>query len=106
MLVLPTLLILPVLDQLHDNAGHFRADKTTGRVSDTCWWPDYNKDIYEYIHSCEMCSRMKPMSKAKSMLHNVPVGGLIEMIGIDFIASLPGTEAGKNHVLVVDYFTK
>ena len=107
LLVLPTCLIPPVLDQLHDNEGHFEADKTLGRVSDTCWWPGYTKDIHEYIQSCEMCSRKKPMSKAKAMLQNVPVGGPMEMIGLDFIGPLPSTEAGNKHVLVVvDYFTK
>ena len=41
------------------------------------------------------------------MLQNVPVGGPMEMIGLDFIGPLPSTEAGNKHVLVVvDYFTK
>ena len=107
LLVLPTCLIAPVLDQLHDNADHFGDDRTIGRVSDTCWWPGYSKDIYEYIQSCEMCSRREPMSKTKGMLQNVPVRGLMEMIGLDIIGPLPGTKADNKHVLVVvDYFTK
>ena len=48
-----------------------------------------------------------PANNSKAALQTVPVGGLFEMLAMDFLGPLPTTEQGNNYILVVaDYFTK
>lgn len=58
-LVIPTCLIPKVLQELHDDGGHFGIDKTCNRVTEICWWPGYTNDIQNYVQSCQQCDRKK-----------------------------------------------
>ena len=40
-LVLLSTLVLDLLEQCHDMAGHFGLEKTLGKVSERFWWPGY-----------------------------------------------------------------
>ena len=42
-----------LLDQLHE--GHFGIDCTKLRAHDSVYWPSINKDIENWIKTCDIC---------------------------------------------------
>jgi hypothetical protein len=73
------------------------------------WWYGMKRDIVEYVSLCDTCQRVKAE-------HQRPVGLLQalkipewkwEEIGMDFIVTLPRTQAGYDSIwVIVDRLTK
>ena len=49
--ILPTSLKTTVLQQLHDNSGHFGIRKTTENVKQRFYWPGYESDIDRMLNA-------------------------------------------------------
>ena len=95
-----------VLRECHDGplGGHFGRAKTGSLVRRLAFWVGQDVDVAEYVRSCQTCQRTKAEHGGpRGLLHPLPLpsrrGG---MIGVDWIAGLPTTEAGfdmiQNHV--------
>ena len=95
-----------VLRECHDGplGGHFGRSKTGSLVRRLAFWVGQDVDVAEYVRSCQTCQRTKAEHCGpRGLLHPLPLpsrrGG---MIGVDWIAGLPMTEAGfdmiQNHV--------
>ena len=95
-----------VLHECHDSplGGHFGRAKTGSLVRRLAFWVGQDRQVAEYFRSCQTCQRMKAdHGGPRGLLHPLPLpsrrGG---MIGVDWIAGLPTTEAGfdmiQNHV--------
>ena len=46
---------------MHRVGAHFCIDKTLWRVEQTFTWPGMAKDVREYVRSCDLCQRNKPL---------------------------------------------
>ena len=52
-----------VLQQYHDSAGHFSGRTTAQAISATFTWPLLDKDVNQYVSSCELCRSRHPSSR-------------------------------------------
>ena len=99
-----------VLRECHDGplSGHFGREKTTSLVRRLAFWEGQDKDVAEYVRSCQVCQRVKAEHIGpRGLVHPLPLptrrGGMIgPIIGVDWIAGLSKTAAGfdmiQNHV--------
>lgn len=77
---------------VHDDMGHFGADKSYATLHDTYYWPNMWHDLEEsYIPGCDDCQRNKSCTSCKAgPLHPLPVPEARgSSVGIDFIGPLP-----------------
>jgi transposase InsO family protein len=102
----------PVMRALHEGpaGGHFAAVSTIERIRTTgYWWPHLNRDVKEFVRSCDPCQR----TGAPSFRNHWPLTPIIPLApfakwGIDFIGPiLPvGSRGSRYIVLATDYATK
>jgi hypothetical protein len=91
-----------VLREYHDGplGGHFGRAKTGSLVRRLAFWVGKSgrrRNVAEYVRSCQTCQRTKAEHGGpRGLLHPLPLpsrrGG---MIGVDWIAGLPTTAAGR-----------
>ena len=101
---------LDILLSRHDSnlAGHFGISKTLELVTRDYWWPQLRKFVQQYVKSCDICSRAKPV-------HHKPYGCLLPLpvptrswqsISMDFIVDLPLSNGFDSVLVVVDRLSK
>jgi Reverse transcriptase (RNA-dependent DNA polymerase)/RNase H-like domain found in reverse transcriptase/Integrase zinc binding domain/Integrase core domain len=90
-------------------AGHVGMAKTLDHLQRHYWWPGIARDAEEYVASCVICMRSKPLLQKPAGLlypHDIPTRRW-EVISLDFVGPLPTTSKGHDFVLVVvDKFSK
>jgi hypothetical protein len=94
----------------HDShtLGHLWISKTLAKIRQNYYWPGLQKDVNQYISSCEKCNMRKNLiPKQRAPMQIVGSGILMKKIATDILCELPETDRGNHHILVVsDYFTK
>jgi len=61
-----------ILQQMHDNAGHFSIDKMFLAISSRFYWKTIYGDVQAYVKSCETCMCTKPNYAQKAVpLHPI-----------------------------------
>jgi len=99
-----------VVSLCHDTkgAGHPGHWKTLELVSRDYWWPQMSRYIRQYVGTCDLCLRMKPIRQA-------PVGKLRPLqipdlhwdtLSMDFIVELPLSAGHDTVMTVVDSVSK
>lgn len=90
-------------------AGHLGVNKTYDTIKKEFYWPTLEKDVQQYIQSCDQCQRNKPTNKKPSGLLQpltIPTKPW-QSISIDLIVQLPITKQGNTAICtVVDRFSK
>ena len=106
----PTCLIQSILKECHDLplAGHPGSRKTFHLISRTYWWPSMRTIIDNYVQSCDVCSRAKPIRlKPAGLLQPLPIAPHPWFsISMDLITDLPQTDGFDSILVVVDQFSK
>ena len=102
----------PVMRALHEGpaGGHFAAVSTMERIRTAgYWWPHLNRDVKEFVRSCDPCQR----TGAPSFRNHWPLTPIIPLApfakwGIDFIGPIfpVGSRRNRYIVLATDYATK
>jgi len=99
-----------VVSLCHDTkvAGHPGCWKTLELVSRNYWWPQMSRYIGQYVSTCDLCLRTKPIRQA-------PVGELYPLrildsrwdtLSVDFIVELPLSSGHDAVMTVVDSVSK
>ena len=99
-----------LLKKFHDApiSGHQGVDRTFEKLKRYYWWPNMKKDVYNYVQSCEVCSRCK-------IRRHKPYGKILplpiptkpwEIIGVDFIVYLPTSQNCTCIMVASDHLTK
>jgi len=99
-----------VVSLCHDTkvAGHPGRWKTLKLVSRNYWWPQMSRYIRQYISTCDLCLRTKPIRQA-------PVGELRllwipdsrwDTLSVDFVVELPLSSRHDAVMIVVDSVSK
>ncbi|MBW0591605.1 hypothetical protein O181_131320 [Austropuccinia psidii MF-1] len=90
--------------------GHMSEDRTKERVASTAWWPKWEKELGEYIKTCERCQKpnRKHGKKYGLLEHIEEPKHPWETINMDWITGLvPGGKENYNVCLIiVDRFSK
>jgi len=99
-----------VVSLCHDTkvAEYPRCWKTLELVSRDYWWPQMSRYIRQYISTCDLCIRTKPIRQALvGKLHPLQILDLQwDTLSVDFIVELP-LSSGYNAVMtVVDSVSK
>jgi len=86
---------------------HHYALRTTFReVAERVWWPNRRSDVIQYVQSCLECTSFGPVIKYEP-LHPILTHQSMDMLGLDYIGTLPETPTGNKYILnAVDYFTR
>ena len=94
-----------LIREAHDApvGAHFGIDKTLWRVEQTFTWPGMATDVREYVRSCDLCQRNKPViGKTRGLLRPLPVPeDRWAEVSLDFITGLPRSDKGYDAILVV-----
>jgi len=109
-IIVPSNLKARILKSFHDlpTSGHQGIDRTYEKLHRYYWWPNMKKDVANYVLSCDVCSRCK-------IRRHKPYGKIIplpipsrpwEIIGVDFIVSLPPSQDCTCIMVASDHLTK
>ena len=109
-LFIPQCTIPCILNECHNQilAGHPGSQKTFQLIHRTYWWPKMRKTINDYVQSCDVCSRSKPVrTKLAGLLHPLPIAPRPWFsISMDFITNLPPSKGFDSILVIVDRFSK
>jgi len=83
-------------------AGHPGCWKTLELVSKNYWWPQMSRCIGQYISTCDLCLRTKPMRQALvGKLHPLQIpDSQWDTLSVDLVMELP-LSSGHNAVMIV-----
>jgi len=108
-LVFPNHLRGRILNEHHDScfAGHFATKKIKQQVSQYFYWDGMNAQVHRKCVSCVVCASVKGQGfRGKPPLVSIPVGGVFECAGKDFV-ELDLSSSGIRYALVFqDYLSK
>jgi hypothetical protein len=65
-----------ILQENHDHtySGHLGVDKTYNLILKDYYWPGLQKNVMEFIKTCELCQRNKPSNKKpQGLLQPLPI---------------------------------
>lgn len=89
--------------------AHGGYHKTIDRIRRQYYWPNMDKDVRNFVRTCEVCKAVK----APNITQRSPMGSFREsnepwqVLYLDFIGPLPRSKSGNIHILtVVDAFSK
>jgi len=82
--------------------------KTLGLVSRNYWWPQMSRYIRQYINTCDLCLRMKPIRQAPvGELHPLRISdSRWDTLSMDFVVELPLSSGHDAVMTVVDSVSK
>ena len=109
-LVVPAKYVKLLLREHHDNVqgSHLGSDKLIYVLSGSYYWATMNRDIVDYVQSCERCQQFK-LGRA---IGRVPVGNVAEpewneLIVMDICGPLKKTSSGVSFILcIIEYSTR
>ena len=65
------------------------------------------KDVKQFISTCDKCQRIKPGKKSKAPLKPISTSRPLEILATDIAGTLPETRASYKYILVLcDHFSK
>jgi len=65
LVVIPKVLRLKIIDNVHREIGHFGVDKVTVTLRDRVYWPLLGQDVLEFCENYELCQRHKKKKTGK-----------------------------------------
>ena len=103
--LLPQRLKEDVLIGLHDEQGHQGLERTSSLVRSRCYWPSMDRDIKQWLNSCERCLMGKPV-KIVTPMGSILASRPLEVIAIDFTVLEPAVDGRENVLVITDIFSK
>ena len=98
-IVVPVSIRSEVIKQLHE--GHGSVQKTVGRAKMSVYWPNYVKDISDFVSACRVCEKYKPRkTMAELKPHEIPDIPWYKL-GLDLVSF-----GGRSYLTIIDYFSK
>jgi len=89
-------------------ARHPRCWKTLELVSRNYWWPQMSRYIGQYVSTCDLCLRTKPIRQAPvGELHPLQIpDSRWDTLSVDFVVELPLSSGHDAVMTVVDSVSK
>jgi hypothetical protein len=99
-----------ILLKAHDikTSGHLGINKTCEKIIDRYYWPQWEKQVRDYILSCETCQKIKaPAVSRNAPLQPILPSKLMEIVTTDCMGPVPTSNNRNKHALIIiDHFTK
>ena len=106
-LVLPKKYHRLIFRELHENMGHLGYEKVQELVRERYYWPNYEKDLKNFIEEkCKCKFDKKPNRKQTAPLTNIISKQPFELISIDYLLLDECKGQYKYLLVVVDHFSK
>lgn len=110
-MISPTSPSIPwLLEKFHNTSvgGHSGILRTYRRLADTLYWVGMQKNVRDYVRSCDVCQRQKYSATTPGgLLQPLPVPNAIwEDLSLDFITGLPKSKGYEVVLVVVDRLSK
>jgi len=109
-IIVPSSIKARILKSFHDGptSGHQGVDRTLEKLKRYYWWPNMSKDVHNYVLSCKICGRSKiRRHKPYGKIQPLPIPTKPwEIIGVDFIVSLPTSQGCTCIMVTSDHLTK
>lgn len=109
-LYVPTSMRSDLLRAAHDDpvSGHLAAQRSYDRLLPLYFWPNMYTDVFNWCHSCTICSRrITPRTAPPGFLQPLSASYPWQLVEMDYLGPLPTTTAGNRYVLIfVDHFSK
>ncbi|KAF1317106.1 polyprotein, partial [Globisporangium splendens] len=103
-------LITDVIQEFHDApvAAHPGVRRTQLKAAQWYYWPTMEKDIHEYVGSCQTCARWKSNNRKKiGLMMPIPTPQECwDVVSMDFITGLPVSEGFDAILVTVDKLSK
>ena len=80
-------------------AGHFGAKRTFQKIAERYFWPDMQKQVYDFVKTCDTCRRRGPPPTRPEPLHPLPVSEPFDRVGIDMVGPLPTSPRGYRYII-------
>ena len=97
-IVIPTALRKEMLKRIHE--GHMGMSKCKRRARQCLFWPNIANDIEQMVRKCEECAKLLPSKPNEPLMtHQVPSTPWTK-VGSDLF-----DYAGKQYIVIVDYYT-
>jgi len=108
-IIVPSVLKAGLLKSFHDapTSDHQVIDRTFEKLQRYYWWPNMKKDVCNYVASWDICCRSKlRRHKPYDKIQPFPIPTKsCEIIGADFIVSLPPSQNCTCIMVVSDHLT-
>ena len=109
-IIVPKEKIREVLKRYHDHklAGHLGVTKTLIRIRTRFFWPKMERDIVEYVTSCDICQKRKANTNTRAPLKPIPVVHRVwQRVAMDIIGKVTKSNNGNEYILsIVEYETR
>lgn len=102
---------LAVIQQHHGTkaTGHFGVAKTLDRIKTVATWPNMQRDIEDYVRTCDTCQRVKLVRvrpQAEAVITDTPERPN-DKIALDLVGPIPESSDGYKYIMSVqDQLTK
>ena len=100
-----------ILDELHEGicGSHTGGRSLANRaITQGYWWPNMQKEGYEYVKKCDQCQRFAPnIHQPRRILNPLSSPWPFAQWGLDIVGPFPKAVRNKRYLLIgTDYFTK
>jgi len=105
---LPEVLVDEVIDNYHENYGHFGANKICRALRESCIFNNMERRIRKRLQACDTCQKAKCLNRSmEGEMKNVVANEPGEMISVDLMGPLPTGKGGVTMIFgVLDVFSK
>ena len=97
--------VAATLHEAHDEGGHWAKEGTLAKLRRNVYWPSQSTDVERYIAGCLPCARHEPATRS-AQLQPINVARPFQLIGMDFIGPIGGSDKNKYILHIIDYFSR
>lgn len=96
-----------IIQQAHDELGHFGANKIIQLLTSRFTWSSLSRDVRDHIRTCDGCQRRKIRLIQGPPMRPIKPRHVMYRSAIDSVGPFPVSGQGHKYMLVwVEYFTK
>jgi Integrase zinc binding domain/RNase H-like domain found in reverse transcriptase len=83
-----------MMEASHDNLGHRGGYATKSLIMERFWWPEIERDVYQYVKTCHICQeRQKTLLRIPPTVTHTP--GLFQVLHADVLHMTPASNKCK-----------
>ncbi len=101
---------LPLVEQMHEDLGHFGEYRTLTEIRCRYFWHSRTANVKIVVRGCQQCQLVRGSGNIRygdERLKSIPICDLFHRVALDTAGPLPETKAGNRYILVaIDHYLK